>query len=384
MKEQDKKILIIYHKEDNDGVFSAAIILDFLVRNNVADEKHIELMGAEYSMLHDIYVNEEMPWQERFSAEKYKRVFLTDVSFNDIEIMKWLYETYKENFIWFDHHAPAIKSSFDNKYDGVEGCRLRDRSAIGCAWRYFHDPFDADWLLRKEYYEPGLLHIDRISKLEPGAYPELLRILSAYDSWTYKECGYDYDYVSAVNTGVNHYLGLDIFKVVGEVANCVNYMNSYSKQKTKTQKFDWLNWQNEDINFYLEKGVEIKDLDAKRWKNIISNMGDETFKLKLNDKEFYNAVMVFTSEPTNSHCFDSIKEIYPNVRFGIALKHNGKAVSKPYTLSLYDIYEDDNSFEDFHCGEFLKERYGGGGHKGAAGCQLSSEMFYMIMDNKYI
>ena len=49
-------------------------------------------------------------------------------------------------------------------------------------------------------------------------------------------------------------------------------------------------------------------------------------------------------------------------------KHNP---SGEWTISLYNIYEDDW----FHCGEYLKRIFGGGGHVGAAGATLSENEF---------
>ena len=66
-----------------------------------------------------------------------------------------------------------------------------------------------------------------------------------------------------------------------------------------------------------------------------------------------------------------------DIRHGLVFKHhpNGN-----WVLSMYNINDD----EEFHCGEFLKEKYNGGGHKGAAGCTLTQEQFIEILKNKRI
>ena len=45
------KYLIIYHKEDNDGVFSGAIIYDYLKTELKVDDAQIKLFGSEYNIL---------------------------------------------------------------------------------------------------------------------------------------------------------------------------------------------------------------------------------------------------------------------------------------------------------------------------------------------
>ena len=49
-------------------------------------------------------------------------------------------------------------------------------------------------------------------------------------------------------------------------------------------------------------------------------------------------------------------------------------------MSMYNINED----ECTHCGEFLKKKYNGGGHKGAAGCTFTEAQFIKILKSKTI
>ena len=46
---RDKRFLIIYHKEDNDGLFSMAIIYNYLIHEFRVDRKKIDLFGADYN-----------------------------------------------------------------------------------------------------------------------------------------------------------------------------------------------------------------------------------------------------------------------------------------------------------------------------------------------
>ena len=47
--------------------------------------------------------------------------------------------------------------------------------------------------------------------------------------------------------------------------------------------------------------------------------------------------------------------------------------------ALYSYNTNDN--DDFHCGKYLKEKYKGGGHAGAAGCTISEKDFIKVLKN---
>ena len=53
-----KKYLLIYHKEDNDGVFSAAIILNYLMTHDIARDE-INLIGADYNLMNYFQKNKQ-------------------------------------------------------------------------------------------------------------------------------------------------------------------------------------------------------------------------------------------------------------------------------------------------------------------------------------
>ena len=65
------------------------------------------------------------------------------------------------------------------------------------------------------------------------------------------------------------------------------------------------------------------------------------------------------------------------INHGLVFKHspNGN-----WVMSMYNINEDERT----HCGEFLKKKYNGGGHKGAAGCTFTEAQFIKILNNKII
>ena len=63
-----KDYLIIYHKEDNDGVFSAAIIYDYIINVLKMKLEDLVFIGADYSMMKD-FSNDEKNAPEQLHQE---------------------------------------------------------------------------------------------------------------------------------------------------------------------------------------------------------------------------------------------------------------------------------------------------------------------------
>ena len=66
------KYLIIYHKEDNDGVFSAAIFYDYLVNDLHINIDLIDLLPADYNYLNNI--------SNEYTAEKLHETYKIMIS----------------------------------------------------------------------------------------------------------------------------------------------------------------------------------------------------------------------------------------------------------------------------------------------------------------
>ena len=330
---QQKDFLIIYHKEDNDGVFSTAIIYDYIInklKHNYKTE-NIVFIGADYVMMQE-FANDKNNTPEQLHQD-FKHIILTDISFNP-KYMRALFDEFGYDFIWFDHHAPIIKESYRNKFDDVPGIRDTGRSAILCAYKYLYDPFD-------EAYNNKEI-------------PELLRILSAWDSWTYEKEGYTNNYVRHINKGVTIKYELSI---------------SYAKKLIN----DILEGKINDsylVDDLYDYGKTLNDYDDIVIKGIIETSGDFGWTV---DKK-HKACAIFHQGASNSLMFKSVKN---RIDCGIIFKHNPSGV---WTISLYNANEDC----DFHCGEYLKTNYNGGGHKGAAGCQITEEQFIKILKEKNI
>ena len=336
--ESKKKYLIIYHKEDNDGVFSGAIIYEFLISELKKNKESIDLLGADYNILNKF--SESYKDNIEDLKNEYKSIIMADISFNDVFFMKSLYNLYKNDFIWFDHHAPIIHQSKVNKFSDISGLRDTSKSAILCVWEWLYNPFNIEEI------------------------PELLKVLSAYDSWTYKENGYNFDYVYNINKGVTNKFNLDFNKIVNIIKDIKD--NKYI-----------------DLLKLETLGRNLNNYDAQRYIDIIKNSGDCTWKIYTDNKlfsgdELYRtACALFIQGPSNSVMFKSlIKGTNDDLMNGIVFKRNNDST---WTISLYNIRDNDNTF---HCGDYLKKFYNGGGHKGAAGCTVDEKTFIKILKSK--
>ena len=269
---------------------------------------------------------------------------MTDLSFNEVSAMKYLKNTFKNHFIWIDHHAPAIKASIKEGYGGLEGYRDTNQSAILNAYRYFYDP----------------LNITR----ENGTLPNVLRVLSAYDSFSYEREGYEFDYVEAVNLGANSMYELDFDKCT-QMLNDILYYD-YTEYVWKAS----IN--NDYILANLEKcGKIIQKYERQKNKKIITDYGDGDWFIENTNRK---CIVLFMQGQTSLIMFDSVKHLYSNAA---VFK---RTPTGNWTMSLYNTNINDN----FHCGEYLKEKYKGGGHSGAAGCTLPESKFLKMLKTKTI
>lgn len=333
--------LIWYHKEDNDGVFSAAVIYNYLVHNIGVKPEDITLEGMTYAMFTDKFPNEDAV---NFFVDyyKYKNIIMTDISCNEYKTMKLLYNIYGKKFIWFDHHKPIIELSAKYKFDGIEGWRDTSRSAILNAYRYLFDPLDEKYMNKDV--------------------PELLRILSAYDSWSYKREHIKFDKCRNVNKGVTVHFGLDVKKAI-EYTKKILYYDPSKVINPEANKF---------IREMHKLGKELNEYDDFNYKAQLESYGD--YDWKVNGRK---AVMLVCQCPTSSLMFKSLQNT--EYKAGIVLKPlpTGK-----WVLSLYNIkteYDD-----EFQCNDYLRKKYNGGGHAGAAGATLSSTQAMKMLKTKTV
>lgn len=332
----NKKYLIIYHFEDNDGCCSAVIMKYYIVNELNANEKDITLFGANYAMLSKVYANNFnfVLNDEELNILDFDSVIMTDVSFNDFNAMKTLYEEFGSNFTWIDHHAPIIEESVRRKYDIlINGVRDIHRSALLNAYKYCYDPLDANYT--------------------NGTAPYLLRVLSAWDSYSFENEGIDFEYARRVNMGFTKWYNLDINTWYSNIGNFILGTPEFNKS-------------------YADEGFKLGKKEAdeydERNESIIKNFGMPGFNV--NGRP---AMMIFMSEGTSSLIFKSVMDKYKN---GICAK------TSPTGNILISLYNTDRTDHSFHCGTYLHDKYGGGGHEGAAGATISIETFAKILKTK--
>ena len=351
------KYLLIYHEEDNDGLFSGAIFYDYLITKINVNKKDIHLLGATYNSLNDFIMCHPI----KDIQNEYESIIMTDISFNDASYMKQLYDLYGDKFIWCDHHKPIIDESYKQKFDLCPGVRNTQKSAILCVYEFLYDTLNVKY---------SLVNNSPYSNIE--IFPEYLRILSAWDSWSYEREGYDKDYVRHVNKGTTIYFNLNINKVLPVVHEIISYYRDQHPNK------DSIIEQQNIRNKMYDLGKSLNDYDDITMENIIKESGDCSWKVRFEDEDrgrplYHTACAIFHQGATNSLMFKSLER--KGINHGLVFKHqpNGN-----WVLSMYNISES----EWTHCGEFLKERYNGGGHKGAAGCTLTQDQFINILKKK--
>lgn len=327
------KYLVLYHEEDNDGVFSCAIIYNYLIEELKIDKSNIVLEGTTYNKLKETYptINEIIELNKTFT-----NVIMVDISFNDYKQLKGLYNIFGSNFLWIDHHKPIINLSFKYKFDECSGYRDTRQSAILNTYKYLYDPLDIN---RKN---------DDI--------PLLFKILSAYDSWSWKQEKLKFDKCRNVNKAITIEYNLDINKVIPLVHDLLYSYDEYKEIKL--------------IRKMNKIGKQVNSYDDILNKNQLENYGD--YEWTVNGEK---SVMIMFQGPTSSLMFNSLKNT--EYKHGIVLKYLPSGI---YNVSLYNINTKDD--KRFHCGEYLNKKYKGGGHAGAAGAVLSNKMFLKIIKSK--
>lgn len=318
MKEQ---YLIIYHKEDNDGLFSMAIIYNYLITEKNINKDSVKLFGADYNDLDKLSLDDDI-------IKNNTHIYISDVSFDTVEKMIQLKEMFGENLVWIDHHKPMIDNSITNGFNDINGLRDTKHSALYNAFKYLYPTYDI---------------------------PELLKILSAWDSWSYDAEGIDFDLCRYVNIGVNNKFNLNPDSIINYVCLLIY---TYA---------DYIN--TPDIDKFYEIGKFESNILDRTYENNVKAYGD--FSWTVNDR---TACAMFIQGPSNSQMFKVCKDKIQN---GIVFK---RLPDSNWVLSLYNT---DNQ-HDFHCGEYLKKHFNGGGHEGAAGCQISEELFINILKQKKI
>lgn len=336
------KICLIYHKEDCDGVFSGALCEHFIQQSFPSVD--ITHMPVNYAQLADMLMVDYDNNADRLAIDFHSRfdiVIMTDISFNNITVMKSLYKEFKDNLFWFDHHAPIIKLSYKQGFDSIQGIRNTKFSAIMCVWKYF------------KTNETGPI-TDAVCN--HGEIPELLLLLSAYDSFNWEGHDVSFDECNYCTLGVEQKSDLDIKLAAEIIQEAINNPES--------------------VNKFIELGKLIAEYKQVTSTRSIKEFGDCDFLLDGKYGPVRKACVIFGSGRSSSLDFASLQDT--DIRNGIVFK-KVKGTSN-WIVSLYNINKEDDDV--FHAGNYMRKRYKGGGHAGAAGATISHAQFNRIMKSK--
>lgn len=209
---RNNKVLIIYHRVDFDGVFSALIARKYYseVENITADT-----FGYTY--------NDELP---NFNLPLFNvgKLVLVDISF-PADIMLNLLEKYgPDNVEWVDHHITAINDSEKYGYsNGLPGFREIGKGACELCWKYYFD--------------------DSLNTM-----PRLIRHLSDYDVWNKRSIETWNNIVIPVQLGIRSLFGVRL--------------ENLDPNQVFTPEF---------LSKVIQTGKPIHDYLQGRWKSSIAN-----------------------------------------------------------------------------------------------------------------
>lgn len=395
----NKRTLIIYHKEDADGLCSMSIIYNYLMGNTkeqfvdyIGDYKvdniklynysslmsqrvdNIHLIGTTYAELSNMIKQYGSPEAliDRW-AKQYDQIFMTDISFNEVNVMKMLKEKFKFSFCWFDHHAPIINASIKEGFDNIAGNRDTKCSATMLAWNFLYgSPFT---LLTNNYSDGNVI-------------PEFIRAISGYDSFNWAKHGLEFSKCYYYTRGYEVMTNL-----LPDV--CISFMSNFiistiiDDEYKAQNKISWyltscgtyvefLQSMSGQLHDFVEFGTTIEQYEDYMWQRNIETWSDFGWSIDGKYGEKKEAIALFCQQPTCSRFFKSLLITHPEIKNAIVFKKNPG--NETWTVSVYNIDIKDD--EVFNVGKYLKKRYNGGGHAGAGGATLTKLQFSRIMKTK--
>lgn len=239
--------------------------------------------------------------------------------------------------VLLDHHDTAVSL---NKYDwALVSSGLLEDSFMKNKYKDASKAHSSGASLMYDYLDYYVL-LDDTSFLK-----ELIHLIAAYDTWDWHNLLGENERYSKLDKLCDIY-GLEGF--VEEMYNRAR-CNYTAKDIFNNKDLTVLRQYQEKLNEYLE--------------NIKENFIESELILDSNEK--LSTIWCFTSSYLQE-TFELMKELYPNKDLYIINFGTG--------ISLR------TGNENIHVGNFAKQRYGGGGHPGAAGFGLSHEIQRKCME----
>lgn len=255
-------------------------------------------------------------------SDMYTLVMMVDISFQEPADMMALKSVMgPERIIWEDHHLVSIQKSIDNGYDDLKGHRENGISAAEICW------------------------LD----LFPGSpVPLIVQYVSAHDVWNKERFDWNNE-TEAIQSALYFRYGINPVALEPEF----RYLLSMGY-----------------VDLEKEVMKEGRIIRRSREMGNTSKVARYAFEVKVGPNR-HPAIAIMNPE-FGSTVFDSVANQY-----SLFLVTN-RVEKGRYKVSLYA----DETKTGFNCGEYLAQKYNGGGHKGAASCIVGIEEFIKILEDE--
>lgn len=306
-----KRILIIYHNQDLDGVVSAAVAryyYDHHETNSV-----IRMVGYNYGQSFDEINN-------AISEHNPEVIVVTDISFG--KDTKRIFKSWQDQgmeLIWIDHHKTIIEES-EGWGMRIRGIRVVGQSAAYLTWLWFG--YEASTHVRRE----RIVMWDRM--------PMIIQAVNDYDVWN-TDTDLGWETVLNIQYGLRVEIGLDPERA---------YNVLYSRIKS-------------GLDDIAVKGKTIRDYERQKFE---SQVRYNAFRVKVCG---YNAMCVNTLD-FGSNIFE-VFDPEPDIQLYVCFSVNIEKGSVRFGL----YHHPSGGKDGVDCGKIAKG-FGGGGHVGAAGFEI--------------
>lgn len=309
-----KKVLIIYHRVDYDGLFSALIANEFYKQN------------GDYCYNYGYNYGDEVDGGISNLIQGYDEVCMVDISFNDLDTMKFLYNSRKT--ILLDHHETCINLINSNGMSDWPGHREIGIGAVEITWNYFFNGMQM---------------------------PEFIRRLGLYDVWNHDVIDWDSKILP-----IQYALRTDYGMSLPAILNDAEYILSP-----------------EALDNFEADGLFVLKYLKKTWNGWVKN-----YSFEVTVAGQFRGLCMLTPQ-FGSLPFESTPEA---ASYQVFVCANKKRKGDKYTYSL-SLYSTPDKIGDFSLGEYVKsisQTGVGGGHACACGMELTEEQFFSLLKNKEI
>lgn len=222
--------------------------------------------------------------------------------------------------IWIDHHATAISDSINFGYDDLDGLRFDGKAAIENTWQYFF----------------------------PSVTPPLIvQLLGTYDVWNKERFDWE-GIVLPLQFALKAKYSLSVDKL----------LESWPELCTAGM---------DELMPLLESGKLILSYLKSSWRGAIRRYSWDVIVAGK-----YRGIACSSTEFSSNLFGEKSKE------YDVMIVVCWDPGAKYWRISMYS---DPDFPTDFHCGEYLKANYGGGGHKGAGGGCLNQEQYLRLIND---